>query len=160
MADASETLRVGLIGHGAIGSVVACELVAGLVSGVELVAVLDPVNPHADLDCGSLDAMLSRVDLVVETAGHGALVEHGPAVIASGTGLLILSVGALADDELHRALVGAGEGRLMYSTGAIGAIDALRAATLAGGLERVSMTSTKPSANRRGWQFTYWPTGR
>jgi len=96
--------------------------------------------------------MVDRAEIVIEAAGHGALSEYGAAVVSSGTRLLVVSVGALADRELHDRILAAGGDRVMYSTGAIGGLDALRAAALAGGLDRVSMTSTKPAANLlRDW---------
>lgn len=144
--------RVGLIGHGAIGSVVAQQLVAGALPEMQLTAVLDPPSPHPDLAVATLTELLDRSDLVVEAAGHEALTAYGPAIIESGTGLLVVSAGALADAELHERLRTAGEGRLMITTGAIGGIDTLRAAHLADGLDEVSMTSTKPAANLlRDW---------
>lgn len=125
---------------------------ADAVAGVELTAVLDHLKPHPELKVQSLDEMLPMVDLVVEAAGHGALSDYGPAVVDSGKRLLVVSVGALADSELHDRVLSAGPERILYTTGAIGAIDALRAAVLAGGIKRVSMTSTKPASNLlRDW---------
>ena len=122
MAAPPATTRVGLIGHGAIGSVVAAELVSGAVAGVELTAVLDDLAPHPDLEVQSIEELLGDVDLVVEAAGHGALAQYGPVVVDSGASLLIVSVGALADPELGASLVGRSPGRVMYTTGAIGGI--------------------------------------
>lgn len=138
-------LRVGLIGCGAIGSVVARELADGAVPGVGLTAVLDPIKDHP-LRVGNLDALLARSDVVVEAAGHAALREHGVVVRESGIDLLVVSIGALADDSLEAELRGAEGGRLFLCTGAIGGFDILRAAMLLGPLEHVSITSTKPAA--------------
>ena len=76
-------LRVGLIGCGAIGSVVARELSQGAVDGTELTAVLDPIQDHP-LRVDDLDTLLVRSDVVVECAGHGALRDNGVAVRQSG----------------------------------------------------------------------------
>jgi aspartate dehydrogenase len=152
MLDDPSPTRVGLIGHGAIGSVIAAQLIDGALPEMELVSVLDPLNPHPDLAAADLSEMLEGVDLVIEAAGHGALVEHGPQIVAADTPLLIVSVGALADDALHKKLLDGGTGRLIYTTGAIGGLDTLRAAALAGGLADVQMTSTKPASNLlRDW---------
>lgn len=101
--------------------------------------------PPCDELVPDLDTLLAGADLIVEAAGHGALVEHGRTVLAAGHDLIMVSAGALADDVLRTELWAAGPGRLMISTGAIGGIDTLRAAMLAGGLDRVEVTSTKPS---------------
>jgi len=136
---------VGLIGCGAIGSVVARELAKGAIDGVALTSVLDPAVRHP-LGVDDRDALLSRSDVVVEAAGHGALRDHGAAVRESGADLLVVSIGALADQGLEAELRQAQGGRLYLCTGAIGGFDILRAAMLLGPLETVSITSTKPAA--------------
>ena len=144
-------LRVGLIGCGAIGSVVARELSAGAVDGAELTAVFDLLVDHP-LRVEDRDSLLSRSDVVVEAAGHGALHEHGVAVRESGIDLLVVSIGALADEDLETALKQAEGGRLFLCTGAIGGFDILRAAMLHGPLDEVAITSTKPAvALSRPW---------
>ena len=144
-------LRVGLIGCGAIGSVVARELSQGAVEGAELTAVFDMVVDHP-LRVDDRDSLLARSDVVVEAAGHGALREHGVAVREAGTDLLVVSIGALADEDLDARLRQADGGRLLLCTGAIGGFDILRAAMLFGPLEQVGITSTKPAvALSRPW---------
>ncbi|WP_420639764.1 aspartate dehydrogenase [Candidatus Poriferisocius sp.] len=138
-------LRVGLIGCGAMGSVVARELEAGTVDGAVLTGVLDPEVDHR-LGVADLDSLLSEADVVVEAAGHGALRDCGVAVREAGTDLLVVSVGALADEALESQLRQAEGGRLLLCTGAIGGFDILRAAMMFGPLDDVSITSTKPAA--------------
>ena len=138
-------LRVGLIGCGAIGSVVARELSQGAVEGAELTAVFDLIVDHP-LRVDNRDSLLSQSDVVVEAAGHGALREHGVAVRESGIDLLVVSIGALADEDLEAELKKAEGGRLFLCTGAIGGFDILRAAMLLGPLDEVAITSTKPAA--------------
>lgn len=104
----SKNLRVGLLGHGAIGSAVAAGLEVGKVENAELAAVLDPWAPHPSLEVGSLPELLDASDVVVEAAGHDALREHGCEVPATGVDLLVVSVGALADEELYKDLLAAG----------------------------------------------------
>ena len=138
-------LRVGLIGCGAIGSVVARELSQRAVDGAELTAVFDLVIDHP-LGVDDRDSLLARSDVVVEAAGHTALREHGVAVRESGTDLLVVSIGALADADLEAELRQAEGGRLFLCTGAIGGFDILRAAMLFGPLDEVAIASTKPAA--------------
>ncbi len=138
-------LRVGLIGCGSIGSVVARELSQGAVDGVELTAVFDLVVDHP-LRVQDMDSLLSCSDLVVEAAGHEALRNYGMAVREAGADLLVVSIGALADEDLEADLKKAEGGRLLLCTGAIGGFDILRAAMLLGPLDEVAITSTKPAA--------------
>ena len=159
----SKSLRVGLLGHGAIGSAVAAGLESGKVENAELSAVLDPWAPHPSLGVGSLQELLDASDVVVEAAGHDALREHGCEVRAAGADLLVVSVGALADEELYQDLLAAGglaaggrqeaaepagtDSKLYITTGAIGGFDTLKAVALAGTITRAEITSRKPAAN-------------
>ena len=124
---------------------VASELLQGTVEGAELTAVFDLVVDHP-IGVDERASLLSRSDVVVEAAGHGALREHGVAVRESGTDLLVVSIGALADEDLEAQLRQAEGGRLFLCTGAIGGLDILRAAMLCGPLHEVAITSTKPAA--------------
>ena len=145
----SKSLRVGLLGHGAIGSAVAAGLKSGKVENAELAAVLDPWAPHPSLEVGSLQELLDASDVVVEAAGHDALRKHGCEVRAAGADLLVVSVGALADEELYRDLLAAKStpGKLYITTGAIGGFDTLKAVALAGEITHAEITSRKPAAN-------------
>lgn len=136
-------LRVAVLGRGAIGGPVAGALRSGAVPGATLTAVVhaDGVEDAAGqpIDFGEL---ARTTDLVVEAATQRALAETGPRVVGAGLDLLVLSIGALADEELHRAL-SAGPGRLYLSTGAISGLDLVRALAGAGTLERVTIETTK-----------------
>ena len=74
-------MRVALIGHGAIGR-----------------WIYEKLDPKP-LIVERTDA-LRDVDLVVEAAGHGALMQHGVAALEQGGDLIIASTGALADASL------------------------------------------------------------
>jgi aspartate dehydrogenase len=91
--------------------------------------------------------------LVVEAAGHGGLVEHGPAALEAGSDLVVVSVGALADRALYDRLASAaekGKSKILIVAGAVGGIDALGAARQ-GGLARVRYVSRKPP---KAWKGT------
>lgn len=141
-------LKVGVIGAGAIGGVVAKALRAGRVPGAHLTGVThsDPVTP-AGLPVLSFDELLERSDLIVEAAGHRALADLGPRVLESGRDLLLVSVGALAEQTLFDRLLAAGPGALHLSTGAIGGLDLLRAAAAMGPLHRVEIITTKRASS-------------
>jgi aspartate dehydrogenase len=86
------------------------------------------------------------LDLVVELAGQQAVREHGEAVLLTGKNLLVLSIGALADDELYETLCQAArsaKSHLLLPSGAIGGLDAISSAAL-GGLDEVTLTTRKP----------------
>jgi aspartate dehydrogenase len=91
-------------------------------------------------------------EIVLECASQDSLATYGEAVLASGTDLVVISTGALADDGLRHRLAAAAEAggsRLIVGPGAIGGLDALGALRL-GGLTRVGYTSIKPPHAWRG----------
>lgn len=151
-ADAGHPLRVSVIGHGAIGRVVATRLAAGAVPGAALAGIVIRSRlvggPGAQL---SLGEAIDRSDVLVECAGQTAVREAGPAVVAAGRTLVVSSVGALADPGLAQQLL-AGPGHVHCTHGAVGGLDLLSAATDAAPFDRVLVRTTKsPPALVQGW---------
>lgn len=143
-----EDLRIGLIGSGAIGGPIIDALAKKQISGCRLgrILTLDPLPKEViNAKAADIDDLIEGSDLVVEAAGHGALASLGPAVVDGGIDLLVMSVGALVDDQLLEQLSRDRGGRLLISTGAVGGIDALLAAMLVEPLDSVALTSQKPS---------------
>lgn len=101
-------------------------------------------------DIGELPA---RPGLLVECAGHGAVVEHVLPALARGIDCIVCSIGALAADGLAGKLEAAardGRAQAVLIPGAIGGMDAIAAARV-GGLEEVVYTGRKPP---QAWQGT------
>lgn len=155
-------LKIAMVGCGAIG-VAALELLA---SRTDL-AVTTVLVPASHLDDArqriqpwarqatihaTLDAAPTRPDLLVECAGHSAIIEHVLPALRAGIPCVVASVGALAApglvEELEQA-ARAGQTRVQLLSGAIGAIDALAAARH-GGLDEVVYTGRKPPLAWRG----------
>jgi aspartate dehydrogenase len=148
---ANGTIRVGLIGLGAIGGSVVKRI--GNHPEIELVGALvrDPSRRRpegAPRVVGSLEELLDlQPEIVVEIAGHEALKAHGPAVLRSGRDLLFVAVGALADPEFEREFRAAASesGRqAKVISGAIGALDAIAGSSI-GDLQKVTHTTRKPA---------------
>lgn len=148
------TLRLAVIGDGGISRDVRATLGAMTPPPAEMVAILS----HGDMDPGlprveTIQALLdARPDVVLECAGHEAVAAYGPAILRSGTPLLLVSVGSLADEVLFdtlKAAAVAGGTRLILAPGALAGIDALGAARL-GGLARVRYTGRKPPSAWKG----------
>ncbi len=146
------TMRVGLIGLGAIGRGVIQLLSSD--DDVELVGVLvaDPRKSRgawAPPICNSLEQLLEkRPDVIVELAGHDALRCYGSQVLRAGIDLIVVSVGALANRDLEEAVLESakqGGSRVFVASGAIGALDAIASAAVCGGLRRVTHTTRKPA---------------
>ncbi|MFE0172998.1 aspartate dehydrogenase domain-containing protein [Streptomyces sp. NPDC059002] len=148
------TLRVGLVGWGAIGRAVGTALTEHRIPGAELVCVVDnrPLGDAAPAPQVSFDEALERCDLIVEAAGQGVVREWGERVLASGTDLLIASTGALTDEELSERLRAAGPGRVYFTGGAVGGLDLLQAVRSLGPLDEVRLTTTKlPGTLEQPW---------
>jgi len=149
--------RVGIIGLGAMGTQVLNALQA---THLPLAAFAVLNNSPASSTGASLrhyqsfsdvrDLINWRPDLVIECAGHSAVIHTVPVLLAAGIDVIVASIGALADQPLHRHLQEAaqeGDARLILVSGAIGGLDALRSARLAG-LDEVLYVGRKPP---RAW---------
>lgn len=153
-------MKIGLIGRGTIGTFLIEQINQQRVfPHLEIVGVLDErevaseplevftkrygINGYTTLP-SFLDAQL---DLVVECANVEAVRAYAPAVIQQKD-LFLISVGALADftmkDQLEQ-LVREYNRTLYLPSGAIGGLDVLRSANVLGGLESVTLTTTKPA---------------
>src|SRR5258708_1329275 len=94
----------------------------------------------------------ARPEVVIEAASHDAVREHAEALLAKGIAVIVLSGGALCDDELRARLerAAAKHRALLYvPSGGIGGLDALKAACAAG-VDEVSIAVTKPPAAWKG----------
>lgn len=143
-------MKIGLIGNGAIATYVQHALESRPHS-IEAILVRPPrVAENPGLYVGSVQDLPADLDLVIDCAGHAALIAHGPAVLARGLDLVTVSLGALADQAVFTTLeeaARAGNAKLHLASGAIGALDCLQAAA-AGKLEHVTYVGRKPPA---GW---------
>lgn len=140
-------LAVSVLGHGAIGKVVAARLADGAVPGASLVGIVTRSSVvGAPAPCIALDAAIEHSDIVVECAGQEALRAAGPDVVGRGRTLVVSSVGALADAEIAGRLL-AGPGQVQCTHGAVGGLDLLAAASDAAPFEQVLVRSTKAPAS-------------
>src|SRR5690606_33392837 len=84
-------------------------------------------------------------DVVLESASHQAVRDYAEAYLNAGIDVIVLSGGALADDELRERLIAAAErsGALLWvPSGGIGGLDALKGAMQAG-VDSASITIRK-----------------
>jgi aspartate dehydrogenase len=149
-------LRIGLIGFGAIGASLAEQwsgavdeqglLAALLVRPSQLSPARKAVNDDAFVTDDSAAFFKRDLDVVVEAAGHSAVLEYGCETLDGGRDLCLLSAGALADEQLRRRLQAAakqGRSRVVIPAGALAGLDGLQSLS-ADGLLSVKYISTKP----------------
>ncbi len=160
------TLRVGVLGWGAIGREIGRLLQSnaqfnaqgstepgalpgtdGFEPAIELVAV---ASRFSDGETHTLavppEELGHRCDVVVEAAGPDAVRTLAERYLADGADVIVVSIGALVDDELRNRLITTGPGRLLLCPGAIGGLDLLNSARLYGRIDAVRLETTKPSA--------------
>lgn len=147
-------MRIGIIGTGSIAQALIPLLSTDIVDHVVVLARSGlppgmPQAPCATSVVADLDGLLSQApDLVVECAGHSAVMSHAVPILESGISFAPASLGAFADDALLCAVRGAarrGKARLIRPSGAIAGIDLVEALSLSGNL-RLDYHGTKPPA--------------
>ncbi len=150
-------MNIGIIGDGAIGRYVREQLRSREFTIRAVLVLPDAVAAQSGGDSATvrasrLEDLPDDIDHMIDCAGHEALRSHGPAILKKGIDLTTVSIGALADDELHTELQTAateGGATLHLVSGAIGALDCLRAARV-GELHRVTYIGRKPPMRWRG----------
>jgi len=155
-------MRVALLGGGTIARLVLEHVRRGAVPGVEIAAVAgrDGSSRAAALArefgvpyvTGRQELIAVRPAALIEAASHEAVREHLVPLLEAGISVVVLSAGALVDDELRRDAEAAAErsrALLYVPSGGIGGLDALRTACLAG-VEEASIQVAKPPAAWKG----------
>ena len=152
----ARTQELTLIGYGAIGRAVHQRLNA--LAGVRIThIVVSPARVQAlqdELGTGVVvtDRVPESTPLVLECAGHSALLAHVLPALRRSVECAVLSVGALSEPGLPEQLeeaARAGATQLHLLAGAIGGIDAIAAARQAG-IDELVYTGRKPPAGWRG----------
>lgn len=155
-------MRVALLGGGTIARLVLQQGRAGRIPGIDFIALAGrgPGSRGAGLAAEfgisyivGREALLGlKPEVVVEAASHEAVREHLVALLDAGVGVMVLSAGALSDDNLRAAAEKASSrtGALFYvPSGGIGGLDALKTAAIAG-VDEVSIQVAKPPAAWKG----------
>jgi aspartate dehydrogenase len=139
-------LRLGLIGAGNIGTVIAKDA-----KDYSVVCVYDLDEEKGRkfakrFSCRFLKVEdFPKLDLVVEAASQQAVGQYGESVLSRGYNLMIMSVGALSNQRLLNSLLKTAEkkkAKIILPSGAITGLDGLKSASI-GRIDEVTLTTTK-----------------
>ncbi len=89
--------------------------------------------------------VFDEIDLLIEAASHEAVKKFVPSALERGVDTIIMSVGALGNEELLKRCRGAAEkggARIIIPSGAIAGVDAIVSAS-AGRIDEVRLTTIK-----------------
>ena len=153
-------MRVSLIGCGAIGSELAVAIDSGKVGSATLVALFDTIEEAAQKlrlrlrnDNVAIFSNFSELtsssefkvsDIVIEAASQAAAKNFSKRIVECKKDLLLMSVGALADELFLSQLlsvVSQNGNHIYIPSGAIAGIDAIK--SVKGMLDSVTLTTTK-----------------
>ena len=139
-------IKVGIIGCGAIGTLIAEAVEEQIVECDELILydwdvekaerLQESLSRTASVVVANVDEMLElRPAVVVEAASQQAALEYVRTIVDRKIEVIVMSVGALLDSRLKNS-------RIHTPSGAIGGLDALSSAAL-GGIDEVVLTTRK-----------------
>ena len=146
-------MKVGIIGCGFIGSTL-----ANAIENIDEVEELYLYDRKISCTEGlastfkkatavaTIGDLIENVNLVIEAGSQEAVIKFGNKVLTQGRDLMIMSVGALADNKLWKKLQNTAKknhGRIYLPSGAICGIDGLSSASMAG-IDEITVETTKP----------------
>lgn len=164
MSGREASFGVGLIGCGAIGTVLARAVDEGKAGKTRLVVVYDLNHQKSRelVDKLSRKPKISKsfaeflnhedTNLVIEAASQDAVRQYASKVLRAGKDLIIMSVGALVDSKLRneiKTLADSGGRKVYVPSGAIAGLDGLKSAAV-GRVDKVTLTTRKPPEGLKG----------
>jgi len=144
---------VGIVGCGAIANIITNYALEGKL-GVDLKYFYDRDVERAENLASQLEGtavlkiedMLEHVDMVIEAAAPMAVAEVVPKIIKKGKNVIIMSIGALMDEDVKKNLENlATENnvKIYAPSGAIVGLDGIKAASI-GTIRKATLTTRKP----------------
>ena len=146
-------MKVGILGCGAIANIITNFAVEKKL-GVDLEFFYDRDMERAENLASQVDGtvvlniddLVEPVDLVIEAASPQAVKETVPQILQKGKDVIIMSVGALLDDDLRKNLENIAKEnncQIHVPSGAIVGLDGIKAASI-GNIHHVSLITRKP----------------
>lgn len=154
--------KIGILGCGFLGNIVADAAVKGLLSEYEVVGAYSRTYDDAQIlskkvgakACKGIEELLAlKPDYLVETASVALLKEVAVSALSQGTSIVPLSIGAFADKEFFEEVKKAakeGGSKIHIPAGAVGGFDVLQTVALMA--EAYNMPITAGISTRKGPQ--------
>jgi aspartate dehydrogenase len=149
-------MRIGIIGCGAIGSTLA--KAAEDMIEVEEIYIFDKSHVCSRameerltkaISILEFEELMEKSDFIVEAASQEAVRLFAKKILDSGKPLLIMSVGALVDDDFRENLIKSAkdnDAKIYLPTGALCGIDGINSAVVTGIHEVILITRKPPKA--------------
>lgn len=139
-----KTLKLGILGSGFLGGIIATAWKDGYLPGYELVGIAGrSADKTANLAqavgcaaCADADALLAlKPDYIAEAASVQAVKDLAIPALSAGVSLVVLSIGAFADADFYAQVSKAAAdhgAKVHIASGAVGGFDVLRTVSLMG----------------------------
>lgn len=148
--------KLALLGCGYLNHIVADAYLKGMLTEYEIVGVFARTEAHAQelaekigngcAACRTMEELLAlKPDYVAEGASVQAVKTYAEQILCSGANLVVISIGAFADQEFYQKVqetARANKARVFIASGAVGGFDVLRTISLMGEA-KTKMTSRK-----------------
>lgn len=147
-----ETMKLGIIGCGAIGTDVAKaadkmkEIEKIYLHDIKEAASKNLAKVLKKAEVKEFDDFLKDADIVFEAASQQAVVQYGLKVLEAGKDMVIMSLGSLFDDNIRKNLENTARKnrcKIYLPSGAVCGIDGVLAASMEW-LDSVTLVTTKP----------------
>lgn len=145
-------MKVGIIGCGAIANIISTSIVPED-NGIDIEYFFDKDIERAEnlasfaggVAALDFEDMVDKVDLVLECASPASVKEYAPKVLGKGVDMIIMSIGALMDEEFYygiEKIAKENDAKVHLPSGAIVGLDGIKAVAKFG-LKEVSLVTRK-----------------
>lgn len=153
-----EKLKLGIIGVGFLGNIIVDAYLRGDLEEYELVGVYgrntdrtaDMAEKAGCKACSSVEELLElKPDYVAEAASVPAVRDMAEKVLSAGASLVVLSIGAFADQDFYDRMKKTARehgAKIYIASGAVGGFDVLRTVALMGDIEAGIETRKGPES--------------
>lgn len=158
MSKVTTKKKLAILGNGFLAGIIVEAYNKGLLDEYELTGVLGRTKEKTEAlaekggcrPCGTLEELMeSKPDYVAEAASVKSIQDYGMKILSGGADLILLSIGALADETFYREIGECAKenGRKIHiASGAIGGFDVLRTISLMGQAQTSFRTKKGPKS--------------